>query len=173
MPRKFLRKTPPSPLSRLLLLRLVKSQPAFLAAGTGALSNLLVTIPYCRGALILNSMRPLDCLHCLHMRTIFFDLFSISFSALFSFCLEYGSDGFSVMVYGLRCFDPATRLRRRGYFLQIFSCDFVSRQDTPSALSGNFLSFVYWLWFWRMHIEIMNSSPPPHTYSNVEVMIYE
>ena len=127
MSRTFLRRTPPSPLSRLLSLRLVKSQPVFLAAGTGALSNLLVTIPYCRGALILNSMRPLDCLHCLHMRTISFlfffffcDFFSISFSALFSFCLEYGSDGFSVMVYGLRCFDPATQLRRRG----VFSSDF-------------------------------------------------
>lgn len=155
MSRTLLRRTIPSPHSRLLSLRPVKSQPVFLAAGTGALSNLLFTIPYCHGALILNSMRPLDCLHCLHIRTIFSIFFQSLFSGLFSLCLEYGSDFFFFFrswFYGLRCFDPATRLRRRGYF-RIFSCHFVSCQDTPSALSGNFLSFVYWLWFWRMHIE--------------------
>lgn len=145
MPRTLLRRTPPNPLSLRLLLSLVKSQPASLAAGTGALFNLLFTIPYCRGAPNTSTaMRPLDCLHRTIRSSISFRFrlyFQIVWSTvrmvlLFSFFFSY----FSVMVYGLRC--SILPLDRDGEGISSdFFFDVTSFQDTPSAFERQF-SFV-------------------------------
>lgn len=148
MSRTLLRRTPPSPPSRLLLLRLVKSQPAFLAAGTGVLFKLTRydTLLSRRSNTQLYAPARLLASHYLlvfHFFSIFFFFFRLH---LHFSCLEYGSDGFlSVMVYGLRCSILPLDLRRRGYFRFFFffmSFRFLSRY--PVSFERQF-SFVYLL----------------------------
>lgn len=161
MPRTLLRRTPPNPLSLRLLLSLVKSQPASLAAGTGALFNLLFTIPYCRGAPNTSTaMRPLDCLHRTIRSSISFRFrlyFQIVWSTvrmvlLFFFFFLIFRSWFTA--YGVQSCHSIETAR---VFLRIFSLMSLRFKIPRQLLSGNSLLFVYWLQFRRIHIDrIMN-----------------
>lgn len=123
MSRTLLRRTPPSPPSRLLLLRLVKSQPAFLAAGTGVLFKLTRydTLLSRRSNTQLYAPARLLASHYLlvfHFFSIFFFFFSASFTFLL-FGVRFGWVSFG---HGLRLtvFDPATRFETARVFSVFF-----------------------------------------------------